>query len=272
MEGLGLEPKREKEEKGGGHRPFQGIPRGISEPRLPLAEGQDRARHRRRLLGQLRPMRVLVRRHQERLEARPQIQENEQGEGIPEPIDGRSCHNEVHGGRRQRHGGVLGRREVLGAHALRGPLQQLDRLLRDKPGERRPEYLYGWSQEALGKEKGIRGPGHDPPLRPRRRVLLEKLQRALADIRYHKIDVEGGTPTDNGAMEAINGWLKDELFSDFSINGSEDVEESVRAYVEYFNERRPAFALGYLTPKQFTERFYGSRDGAREEGAAAVAE
>lgn len=38
------------------------------------------------------------------------------------------------------------------------------------------------------------------------------------------------------------------LFSDFSINDSEDVEESVRAYVEYFNERRPAFALGYLTP------------------------
>ena len=81
-----------------------------------------------------------------------------------------------------------------------------------------------------------------------------------------------GTPTDNGAMEAINGWLKDELFSDFSINGSEDVEESVRAYVEYFNERRPAFALGYLTPRQFTERFYGSWDGAREEGAEAAAE
>lgn len=81
-----------------------------------------------------------------------------------------------------------------------------------------------------------------------------------------------GTPTDNGAMEAINGWLKDELFSDFSINGSEDVEESVRAYVEYFNERRPAFALGYLTPKQFTEKFYGSWEGARKEGQAAVAE
>lgn len=81
-----------------------------------------------------------------------------------------------------------------------------------------------------------------------------------------------GTPTDNGAMEAINGWLKDELFSDFSINDSEDVEESVRAYVEYFNERRPAFALGYLTPKQFTEKFYGSWEGARKEGQAAAAE
>lgn len=78
-----------------------------------------------------------------------------------------------------------------------------------------------------------------------------------------------GTPTDNGAMEAINGWLKDELFADFSINESEDVEESVRAYVEYFNERRPAFALGYLTPKQFTEKFYGSWQGARKGEAAA---
>ena len=78
-----------------------------------------------------------------------------------------------------------------------------------------------------------------------------------------------GTPTDNGAMEAINGWLKDELFADFSINESEDVEESVRAYVEYFNERRPAFALGYLTPRQFTEKFYGSWQGAKKDGSAA---
>lgn len=81
-----------------------------------------------------------------------------------------------------------------------------------------------------------------------------------------------GTPTDNGAMEAINGWLKDELFSDFSLNESEDVEESVRAYVEYFNERRPAFALGYLTPKQFTEKFYGSWQGAGKGEAAASGE
>lgn len=81
-----------------------------------------------------------------------------------------------------------------------------------------------------------------------------------------------GTPTDNGAMEAINGWLKDELCSDFSLNESEDVEESVRAYVEYFNERRPAFALGYLTPRQFTEKFCGSWHGARKGKAAASGE
>ena len=67
-----------------------------------------------------------------------------------------------------------------------------------------------------------------------------------------------GTPTDNGAMEAINGWLKDELYSDFAINDAEDVPSAVEAYVRYFNEGRPAFALGYLTPKQFLEKFPGS--------------
>lgn len=74
-----------------------------------------------------------------------------------------------------------------------------------------------------------------------------------------------GTPTDNGAMEAINGWMKDQLFSDFSIRECEDVEGCVKAYIEYFNERRPAFALGYPTSKQFTENFYGSWNGTKSE-------
>ena len=48
------------------------------------------------------------------------------------------------------------------------------------------------------------------------------------------------------------------IFSDFSIRECEDFEECAKTYIEYFNERRPTFALGYLTPKQFTEKFYGS--------------
>lgn len=76
------------------------------------------------------------------------------------------------------------------------------------------------------------------------------------------VDIErsmsrAGTPTDNATMEAINGWGKDDLYIDFSINDSEDVPASVGDYVRFFNEERPAFALGYLTPKQFTEKFCG---------------
>lgn len=65
-----------------------------------------------------------------------------------------------------------------------------------------------------------------------------------------------GTPTDNGAMEYINGWLKKELFNDFKIKESDDPTLTVDNYIEYFNEERPSYSLNYLTPKQFKEEFY----------------
>jgi len=57
-----------------------------------------------------------------------------------------------------------------------------------------------------------------------------------------------GTPTDNAAMESINGWIKSELFTDFHPEG-ENVKEEMAAYIKFFNEERPAYSLGYLTPK-----------------------
>lgn len=63
-----------------------------------------------------------------------------------------------------------------------------------------------------------------------------------------------GTPTDNAAMEAINGWIKAELFTDLHVTGEKPVKEEVDAYILFFNEQRPAYSLGYLTPKQYRER------------------
>lgn len=60
-----------------------------------------------------------------------------------------------------------------------------------------------------------------------------------------------GTPTDNAAMEAINGWIKAELFSDFHITGDKPIEDEIKDYITFFNELRPAYALNYLTPLQF---------------------
>ena len=62
-----------------------------------------------------------------------------------------------------------------------------------------------------------------------------------------------GTPTDNGAMESINGWAKAEMFVDFRIGESGDVPKAVAEYIRFFNEERPMCCLGYLTPKQFRE-------------------
>lgn len=64
-----------------------------------------------------------------------------------------------------------------------------------------------------------------------------------------------GTPTDNGAMEAINGWMKAEMFTDLHITGKRDVNDEVDDYIKFFNEERPAYALSYLTPVQYREMF-----------------
>ena len=64
-----------------------------------------------------------------------------------------------------------------------------------------------------------------------------------------------GTPTDNAAMEAINGWIKAEMFMDFHVTGERPVEEEVDEYIVFFNEQRPAYSLGYLTPKQYKDSF-----------------
>lgn len=66
-----------------------------------------------------------------------------------------------------------------------------------------------------------------------------------------------GTPTDNAAMEAINGWIKAEIFNDLHITDNEDIERKVADYIVFFNEQRPAYSLNYLTPKQYREYHMG---------------
>jgi len=60
-----------------------------------------------------------------------------------------------------------------------------------------------------------------------------------------------GTPTDNAAMESINGWIKSEMFTDLHVTGKGDITQEVARYIHFYNEERPAYALGYLTPKQY---------------------
>ena len=64
-----------------------------------------------------------------------------------------------------------------------------------------------------------------------------------------------GTPTDNAAMESINGWIKAELFMDLHVTGEKPVAQEIDEYIHFFNEQRPAYSLGYLTPKQYRERY-----------------
>ena len=65
-----------------------------------------------------------------------------------------------------------------------------------------------------------------------------------------------GTPIENGAMEAINGWIKEELFLDFKLNSCNDISNQIENYINYFNNSRPQAALNYLTPAQYKNLYY----------------
>ena len=59
------------------------------------------------------------------------------------------------------------------------------------------------------------------------------------------------TPTDNPKIEAINGWIKAEIYSEGWHRRYDSAEEMVAAFVEYFNTERPAYALNYKSPLQY---------------------
>ena len=61
----------------------------------------------------------------------------------------------------------------------------------------------------------------------------------------------GGTPTDNPIIEALNGWMKEELYLDFGLAEAENVPTLLDRYVHYFNNKRHAAALGYKSPVQY---------------------
>ena len=59
------------------------------------------------------------------------------------------------------------------------------------------------------------------------------------------------TPTDNPIIEALNGWMKEELAVDFGLDDAEDLPALLDRYVHYFNNHRLAAALGYKSPVQY---------------------
>ena len=77
----------------------------------------------------------------------------------------------------------------------------------------------------------------------------------LSSYSFERSMSRAGTPTDNGTMESINGWVKSELFNDFHVTGASDINTEIANYIRFFNEERPAYALGYLTPKQYKELY-----------------
>jgi len=68
-----------------------------------------------------------------------------------------------------------------------------------------------------------------------------------------------GKPTDNPVDESMNGWIKEELMTDFVIgkcHTKDMVVEVLTRYKEFYNEQRPSWALGYETPDHYRRMYY----------------
>jgi putative transposase len=60
-----------------------------------------------------------------------------------------------------------------------------------------------------------------------------------------------GKPTDNGLIEAFNGWLRAECLNENWFMSIDDAREKVEVWRRHYNEERPHNALGNLSPREF---------------------
>ena len=84
----------------------------------------------------------------------------------------------------------------------------------------------------------------------------------IKDENIYRSMSRAGKPTDNPVNESLNGWIKEELFLDFNLEESDDVLKTIEQYINFYNEMRPCYALGYDTPNHYEERY---RNGELEQ-------
>jgi len=70
-----------------------------------------------------------------------------------------------------------------------------------------------------------------------------------------------GKPTDNPVNESLNGWIKEEIISDFNLDARryipyDEIKSIIGRYVKYFNTQRPCYAIDYDTPENYRKRYY----------------
>ena len=77
-------------------------------------------------------------------------------------------------------------------------------------------------------------------------------------IEWHYI--APGKPMQNGFVESFNGRMRDELLNETMFRNMAHARAMIRTWAADFNETRPHSALGYQTPKAFSERLSTATD------------
>lgn len=91
--------------------------------------------------------------------------------------------------------------------------------------------------------------------------IARHLMRALAGRGVEARHIEPGSPWQNGRNERFNGTLRDECLNLETFHNRDHARALIKLFGRSYNERRPHSSLGYLTPKEFAER-WKMRQGA----------
>ena len=85
--------------------------------------------------------------------------------------------------------------------------------------------------------------------------IAKHLMRALGVSGVEARHIEPGSPWQNGRNERFNGSLRDECLNLETFHNRDHARALIKLFARHYNERRPHSSLGYLTPKEFAERW-----------------
>lgn len=85
--------------------------------------------------------------------------------------------------------------------------------------------------------------------------VAKHLMRTLAGSGVEARHIEPGSPWQNGRNERFNGSLRDECLNVETFHGRDHGRALIKLYGRHYTERRPHSSLGYLTPKEFAEKW-----------------
>ena len=85
--------------------------------------------------------------------------------------------------------------------------------------------------------------------------VAKHLMRVLAGSGVEARHIEPGSPWQNGKNERFNGSLRDECLNLETFCNRDHARALVKLYGRHYNERRPHSSLGYLTPREFAEKW-----------------
>jgi len=84
-------------------------------------------------------------------------------------------------------------------------------------------------------------------------------RKMLRDLGVRQSLSNPGTPHDNAVMEAFFSTLKREELSHNWYNSAEELDQTIREYIEFYNLKRPHRKLNLQTPDQFERNYWNAQ-------------